>query len=229
MHFDSSFYKTAAVCSALSAVTTLLLIFLPNWFLPIEGFEARMGRVEEPAYVLRSWVYLLHPFLVLMASLAVAMRIRKLASAAAIVGLLGFVLWAFTEAAQQTLTLYAFDKWRVAYATADEMLRSQIRVGAMIYDGLWDAMYFLLLIAFSIGNSCFGWALVRQQGLTRIVGYCFLAAVLVTLQYVFAELQWPTLPEQIGAWIYPAIQPLGRALIGLWLWRVADETKPLAG
>jgi len=30
--------------------------------------------------------------------------------------------------------------------------RAQIRTNAMMYDGLWDAMYFLLLIGFSIGN-----------------------------------------------------------------------------
>lgn len=39
--------------------------------------------------------------------------------------------------------LFAFDKWRAAYATADEMMRAQIRTNTLMYDGLWDAMYFL--------------------------------------------------------------------------------------
>ena len=42
-------------------------------------------------------------------------------------------MWAFTEAGQQTLTLFAFDKWRVAYATADELTRAQIRTNTMMY------------------------------------------------------------------------------------------------
>lgn len=40
-------------------------------------FDERMARVHDPAYALRSWVYLLHPFLVLMAASGIAMRIRR--------------------------------------------------------------------------------------------------------------------------------------------------------
>jgi hypothetical protein len=34
-------------------------------------------------------------------------------------------------------------------------------------------------------------------------------------------------PEALARWSYPAIQPLGRTLIGLWLWSAADESAPL--
>jgi hypothetical protein len=229
LQFHPSFYKSAAVCSVLSAITTLGLIFLPRFFGPVEGFEARMGRVHDPMYALRSWVYLVHPFLTFTAALAVAMRIRKLASAAALIGLLGFALWAFTEAGQQTLTLFAFDKWRVAYVTADELTRAQIRTNTMMYDGLWDAMYFLLLIGFTIGNTCFGVVLARGHGLTRVVGYFFFAAVALTLTYIAGELGLPPVPEALETWAYPAIQPLGRTLIGVWLWRAATEDDALPG
>jgi len=86
MHFGPTFYRTAAVCSVLSAVTTLGLIFLPNFFTPVDSFEGRMARVHDPAYVLRSWVYFIHPFLVMMAGLAIAVRIRTVAAAFAVVG-----------------------------------------------------------------------------------------------------------------------------------------------
>ena len=225
MQFDPSFYRSAALCSILSAVTTLLLIFLPALFAPVEGFEGRMGRVQDPIYPLRAWTYLLHPFLVLTAALGVAMRIRRFAPAAAVIGLLGFVLWAFTEAGQQTLTLFAFDKWRAAYFAADEVLRSQIRSSTLMYDGLWDAMYFLLLIGFAIGNLSFGAALVRQHRFTRVVGVFFLAAFALTLTNIARDLSGFTLPELLSTWSYPAVQPVARILIGVWLWRAADETK----
>lgn len=227
MAFDQRFYRVAAVCSMLSAVTTLLLIFLPELFQPVEGFEGRMARVREPAYVLRSWVYLLHPFLVFAAALGMAMRIRTWKSAAAVVGLAGFALWAATEAGQQTMTLFAFDRWREAYFTADEATRAAIRTNTVMYDGLWDAMYFLLLIGFTIGNLAFGQALVRVRGFSRVVGGFLLAAVALTLTNITGELRWFTLPEPLATWSYPAIQPLGRVLIGLWLWRAADESRPL--
>ncbi len=186
-----------------------------------------MARVHERPYVVRAWAYLLHPFLVLGAALGIAMRIREGASAAALVGLLGFTLWAFNEAGQQTLTLFGFDEWRAAYATADELTRERIRSGALMYDGLWDGMYFLLLIGFSVGNLCFGQALVRKRGLTRLTGAFLLAAVLLTSTFMLSELGWALPSEAIGTWAYAAVQPLGRALVGVWLWRFSDERESL--
>src|SRR5689334_5493446 len=120
MKFDVSFYRAAAVCSVLSALTTLALIYLPDFYLPGDGFERRMSVVNDPAYKLRAWIYFFHPFIVFMASLGAAMRLRSTHSAPALIGLLGFLLWSFTEAGQQTLTLFAFDRWRSEYQNADE-------------------------------------------------------------------------------------------------------------
>jgi hypothetical protein len=135
-----------------------------------------MARIQDGAYVLRSWVYLLHPFLVFTAALGVALAVGRQAPVFAIAGMAGFTLWAFNEAGQQTLTLFAFDRWRVAWTGADETLREAIRVNALMYDGIRDAM--------------------GQIGVTL-------------------------LPQPVLDWAYPAIQPLGRLAIGVWLWRVA--------
>jgi hypothetical protein len=116
-----------AVCSVLSAITTLGLIYLPEFYQPVEGFEGRMRRVADPAYVLLSWVYLVHPFLTFAAALGIALRIRFLRPAAAIIGIAGFALWASNEALQQTMTIFAFDTWRAAYFTADAATQAIIR------------------------------------------------------------------------------------------------------
>jgi hypothetical protein len=218
---EARFLRFAAVCSALSAITTLLLIFLPEFFASAQGFEARMARVHEPAYILRSYVYLLHPFLVFTAALGIMFALRRDAPVLAIAGLLGFFAWAFTEASQQTLTLFAFDRWREAWAAADESTRAAIRINAVMYDGIWDGMYVLLLIAFAIGNACFGAALIVRTGLARVIGGFLFAACALTLCLFFRELRLPVLPEAVLDWSYPAIQPLGRLLLGLWLWRCA--------
>lgn len=221
-------YRTAAVCSLVSVITTLMLIFLPQLFAPVDGFEGRMARVHDPWYTLRSWAYLLHPFVTFTAALGVCLRLRSIAPVAAIVGFLGFWLWAFTEAAQQCLTLFAFDRWRVAYAGADESIRAHLPTLTLLYDGLWDAMYVLLLIAFAIGNTSLAAALVRQRGLSRLVGWLYVGAVLVTLRYLLPELGWPIQSGALETWAYPLIQPAARVLIGVWLWRYADERNGLA-
>ncbi len=222
---DARFFRVAAVCSMLSAITTLMLIFLPEFFASAQGFEARVARVHEVPYQLRSWAYLLHPFLVLTAALGVMFAIRRDAPVLALAGLLGFFAWAFTEASQQTLTLFAFDRWRLAWETADEATRAAIRVNALMYDGIWDGMYMLLLIAFAIGNACYGAALVRGQGLTRVVGGFLFAACVLTVLLFLNELKLQLLPPAMLDWSYPAVQPLGRLLIGIWLWRQATSTE----
>jgi hypothetical protein len=228
MKIEPSFYRAVAACSILSAVTTLGLIFLPEFYQPVEGFEGRMRRVDDPAYQLRSWVYLIHPFITFAAALGVGLRIRALRPVAAIVGIAGFALWASNEALQQTMTLFAFDTWRAAYFAADEATRAIIRTNAAMYDGLWNAFYFLLLIGFSIGNFSLGVGLLRAgRGFTRVVGFFLLAAVAITLPIISGELQWWSMPEPLASWSYPAIQPLGRTLIGLWLWKAANESTAL--
>jgi hypothetical protein len=226
---DPRFFRVAAICSFASVFTTLALIFLPEFWAPGQGFEARMARVHDPVYQLRAWIYLLHPFLVVTAALGLALgiatRLRTRAAILAIVGFLGFLLWAITEAGQQTLTLFAFDPWREAYATADAATRESIHLRTEIYDGLWNAMYNLLLIGFAIGNVCFGCALVAVQGLARVVGLFLFAAAALTVALFAGEFGF-AMPEPLATWSYPAIQPLGRALIGVWLWRIA-RTQPI--
>ena len=95
--------------------------------------------------------------------------------------------------------MFAFDKWRAAYFAADEATRAIIRTNTSMYDGLWDALYFLLLIGFAIGNLSFGIALTGAgRGVTRLVGFFFFAACALALTYITGELQWGTLPEPLA-------------------------------
>jgi hypothetical protein len=221
MSFGPRYYRFAALCSLASALTTLGLIFLPSLFPPVDSFDARMALVHDPAYQLRAWTYLLHPFLVFAAALAVALRLRRDASALALVGVLGFALWGATEAGQQALTLMAFDRWRVAYGDADAALRALIVERTAWYDALWDAMYFLLLLGFALGNACYAAALWRGTRFARVLAVFYAGASLLTLALISREAGGPGLPETLGFWLYPALQPLGRTLIGVWLWREA--------
>ena len=119
----------------------------------------------------------------------------------------------------------AFDRWRQAWLVADEAARSALRLQIGVYDGLWDAMYFLLLIGFFIGNTCYATVLLRRRGLSSVIGGFYLAAAVLTLQIFTVELGAPGLPEPWAGWVYPAVQPSGRVLIGVWLWGWADERK----
>lgn len=225
MRFTPAFYRFAAICSVASAITTLGLIFLPGQMVPAADFAARMARVADPVYQLYSWVYFTHPFLVVTAALGVAMRLRREAAPLVIPGLLAFLLWGATEAAQQAMTLFAFNPWRLAWLAGDPVLRDSMELRTAAYDGLWNAMYFLLIVGFFIANLLYGTAMWRGSGLSRVVGGFYFAATMLTLQIIVVEVGGPQLlPDALDFWVYPLIQPLARTLIGVWLWRKSVES-----
>lgn len=217
--------RVAAVAAMLSAVTTLGLILLPWLMPPAADLAGRMARVELPAYRLRAWVALVHPLLAFAAALGVAAALRPGAPGRAAGGLAGFALWAATEAAQQCLTLFAFDPWRRAWLAGDAAVRETMPLRVALYDGLWDAAYLLLLIGFVAGCAFYAAALVGRRGLAGVVGGFYAAATLLTLSILSRELGGPALPATVEPWLYLAIQPAGRLLTGLWLWR--EKTAPL--
>ena len=140
MRFSARFYRATAICSFVSAITTLFLIFLPKIYGPAGSIDARVALIHHPLWQL-PWSYLFHPFFTLTAALGVAVALRKIAPGRMIVGFLGFLLWAFTEAAQQTLTLTVFRRWAAAYPQADAAGREVLRLQIAAYDSLWDAIF----------------------------------------------------------------------------------------
>ena len=224
MRFTPAFYRVAAFCSIASALTTLGLIFLPGMMVPADDFAARMARVNDPVYRLYAWVYFTHPFLVVTAALAVAMRLRREAASLVVPGLLAFLLWGATEAGQQALSLFAFNPWRIAWLAGDPAVRATMEARTAMYDGLWNAMYFLLIVGFFIANTLYAMAMWRRSGMSRIVGAFYAAAAALTLQIIVVEVGGAQLlPDALDFWLYPLIQPLARTLIGVWLLRHADE------
>ena len=226
--FPPGFYRVAGIASILSAVTTFGLIFLPEFFAAQpDGLAGRMQRVTDPAYQLRAWTYFVHPFLAFTAALGVGLATRRAAPALALAGILGFGLWALTEAGQQSLTLFAFDDWRRAWLAGDPAVQATMEVRAAVYDGLWEAAYSLLLFGIIIGSSFFAAILLRLPDmLSRVVGGFYALAAIQSVLLQSGELGGPVLPETLAFWIYPATQPLARILIGLWLLRVARQGEP---
>jgi hypothetical protein len=94
-------------------------------------------------------------------------------------------------------------------------------------------MYLLILIAFFVGHILLGLAVRRvatsgaiAPALGRWVAIALWAAAALTLLFLLGELGANvTIPG--SAWFYPLIQPAGRTIIGLWLWREATwEEEP---
>ena len=223
MRFSQTFFRAAAICSFLSAITTLCLIFLPKIYGPATSFDQRIALVQHPLWQLRAWAYLIHPFITVTAALGVAVALRRAAASLVVPGFLGFLVWGFTEAGQQCLTFALFRRWANQYPAADVATRETLRSNIMFYDALWDAMFLLLLLAFFAGNILYALATWRGRGLTRLLSFFYIGAAFITLDIILGELHGPTIPGIISFWLYPLLQPAARTLIGVWLWRQHDD------
>lgn len=93
-------------------MTTLVPIFARDFYPTPAGLPARMALVERSVCLFRAWVYLVHPFLTLTVALGFATAWHRRQRGLATVGIAGFARWPMTEAAQQCLALFAFDRWR---------------------------------------------------------------------------------------------------------------------
>lgn len=119
--------------------------------------------------------------------------------------------------------LFAYDPWRLAYLAGDAGVRAAMPERDALYSAAWHAMWTFLLLPFLVGNVLYAAALVRQQGLSLAVGAFHAAAAVLTALLLLGEFGLPTLPEPVLALLHSSLQPIARALLGVWLWRNADE------
>lgn len=224
------FLKVAAICSFLGALTTALLIFLPNP--EASDFEARVLLYQNKRYLGKLWILFLHPQFNFIASLGVAYLLLKKYPAQIILGTLFLGIWAYTELSQQALLIDALNQiWRPGYLVAEEetskeMFRTLIE-GA---NGISDSKYFLVIYGFGLGSLMYGLALVHQTGIAKWIGIALLfIGVLSLLSFgrYYLGLTFLNGPVNwIYTWIYPYLQPLVRIAIGLWILKeLGNQTK----
>lgn len=219
MRFSATFFRVAAVCALLSAITTFGVHLLPLLVPPPVTFEDQIALAVNPAYVFRLWWVLAHILLVLFSMWGFAGA--KLPASAGPVGfgLFGFLLFSMAELVRTSLALNAVNAWRALYASgSDETARAMLRENLLSWPQVGNALFFLLILGFFLGNLCFGIATWRGRGLEKTVSVALLVWSAISLAGFASEYggqAWLELPE----WVAVTYQPAARTLVALWLWR----------
>ncbi len=223
-----TFLKFAAICSILSAFTTMTLMGID---VPTPSSIQEQARLHQhTAYLFRTWVYFLHPLLVLVAVIGFFTTQYRKYLGWSVMFLLFFFIWTHTEALQQALALDALNQyWRPAYLSTDDPTTKQAMEFLMLgFPGIYDSHYFLLLFAFGIGSTTMGIVMMRGSGLQRLLGYAFVFFGVLSLVSFINYYLWPNpsgaLVQFSYAWIYPWLQPLARIGLGVLLWRHTSQT-----
>jgi hypothetical protein len=222
------FLKFAAICSFIGALTTALLIFLPNP--EALDFESRTLLYQNNLYLSKLWILFIHPQVNIIASLGIACLLFKKYPLQIIIGTLFLFIWAFTEMSQQALLIDTLNQiWRPGYLGAeDEISKKIFSILIKGANGISDSKYFLVIYSFGIGSLLYGFALRRQERFGKSIGYalifigllslCSFGRYYLNLDFLNSIVDWSY------TWIYSYLQPLVRIAIGLWIF---DQIKSI--
>ena len=215
----SSFLRFTAVCAILTAMTTFLLWLLPKYYPVVNSELDKAMLYQDPFYMGRLWVNFVHILLAFMAYLGTAFIIWQRSRGLALAGFLWFVLWGFTELLGISVLIFAVNyTWRKAYPNADEAVQALLQQNIDLFMQWWDALFFVLLVFFFLGTLFYGLGTWQGKGLEKVISVLFLFGVPLTIFITisgYTSIAWPGI---VAGVVYPVLQPVSRALLGVWLW-----------
>jgi hypothetical protein len=218
------FLRLGAVAAALTFPTTLAIHLLPQLWADSLSFEARLDLRTNAVYMARLFVVLLHCLLVVISMAAARSLAPSGAAAAAGLGFLAFLGFAYTETLRTSLALFALNRsWRAAYAAAaDTAARERARALIEGFSGINDALFFVFIACFLLGTLCYGVAFRRAGGLTSVIGWLFLAWTALSAPGLIDAATGAETLSGYFDWVGPYFQAPARGLIAVWLWRAGS-------
>ncbi|MHA7872815.1 MAG: hypothetical protein ACX939_10735 [Hyphococcus sp.] len=215
------FYIFGAIAAIITAGTTLLLWWLPQQYASPITFEDAIALHANAPYITRLWVNFFHVFLALLGYAAAAWAVRGQAPVAAAIGFAAYGFWCFSEALGVSMNIWALNgDWRASYASAGAAERDLIEGSIHTIQGIWDGIFFVVLMTFLVGTIAYAVALFRGGALQKVLAGLFLLAAPLTL-IIMADGYFGASLSQWIEWSYPTLQPVSRALLGIWLFSVA--------
>ncbi|MDA0707609.1 MAG: hypothetical protein O2963_00825 [Proteobacteria bacterium] len=223
--------KFAALCSVMGAITTMLLIFLPN---PVAvDFEAQAALHDNALYMTKMWILFVHPQVNLIASLGLAVILIRKHPLKTVLGTLFLCVWAYTEISQQALIIDALNGfWRPGFlGSEDDSRRVLYRTLIEGAGALSDSKYFLVIYGFGLGSLFFGLAIKNTEKLGKWIGYSLIFIGFLSLSsfaryYLGLGFLTPAV-DFCYTWIYPYLQPSVRIAIAIWLFKQLDTKDKL--
>ena len=180
-------------------------------------------------YMGRSWVVLAHCVFVVVSMAAIPLLLTGTARLVALFGFGSYVMFAFVEMLRTSMSIFAINRtWRSGYeATSDELRRAAFRNAIDLFSGVNDALFFLFILAFTIGLFCYGFALLPSNGIDQGIGLLFLLWGLLSLPPLIGTIIGNEALAAPFSWVGLYFLPLARLLIGIWLWTVSTRLRAI--
>jgi len=211
------FLLVAIVCCLLSVITTLGIH--SNLFeLGELSFDDRIRLFENSKYIANKFWVIIHCLFVLIAMLGFLLIQFKKSPGFTILGFVFFAVFSFTEIFRQMLVFFYLNNLRRSYIeTNDDAVREMIQINIDHAGLIGYSLFGLFIVAFALGNICYGISLLGKTKVDRILAYLLLIWGFGNLT-AFGNEFWNS--ESVGQFVeYFSIiyQPIMRALVGLWM------------
>jgi hypothetical protein len=222
MTISKGFFRFAAICALVTALTTIVVHAVPNLYAQYDTFIKRVDLRNNWIYITRFWFVLLHCVFVVVSMYAVGIRRLRAAPVLLPLGFLSFVVFAYTEWLRTTLAIFALNRtWRSAYAAANEESVKQFTEAFInAFAGFNDAFFYIFFTFFLIGCACYGFAYIHLSGSERKIGWLFILWAATGVPAWIDEVLLTNLSAYF-AWMGWYFQCIARVIIGIWLWKTA--------
>jgi hypothetical protein len=215
-----AFLRFAALCAFISAVTTFGVHLLPLLH-PAPTFETQLQLAKNPVYIFRLWVVIIHILLVLGSMWGVAVVKFRTAPGWIGLGIGGYFIFGLAELFRISIVMNAVNPIRLRYLQQPD---PALKATLLNWPHLNDALFFLLVIGFLIGNLFYAIAFRKGVRLERWISLLLFIWSGLSLATLLQEYLYQTWINFIPEFISYTYQPFVRILFGIWLWIVAKET-----
>jgi hypothetical protein len=222
MQTNTLFIRGTAIACFLTVLTTLgIHAFFPN---PPSDFEARLLLYKNPIYLLNRWWVIIHCLLVLGAMWGFALVQMRKAAGFAGLGFVFFVVFAITEIARQIAVLFYLNGLRIKYLnTNDEAVKEILKISLDTFSLAGLSFFGMFVMAFGLGNLCYGLSLWREKGLGKALSYLLILWSFGSFLALGNEFWQNSHLETFIGYYNFTFQPLMRGLIAWWLWQAAKS------
>lgn len=213
---QKNFIRFAAICCFLSVITTLgIHLFFPD---APTGFEERARLHNNTMYLLNRWWIIIHCLLALIAMWGVFLVQYKKSPGFSGLGFLFFGVFAITEIARQLLVLFYLNPLRVKYlAETNEAVKTILKLEIENFSLLGTSMFGLFVLAFGLGNLCYGLSLFKEKGFSKVLSWLLILWSFGSFTALGNEF-WNSNGINIFIGHYNAFyQPIMRGLLAWWL------------
>jgi len=218
----TNFIRFTAIACLASVITTIGIHAFFNFDAPT--FEERVLLFQNPLYILNRWWVIVHCLLVTVSMWGFYLIQHKKSREFVGLGFVFFFVFAITEIYRQLLVLFYLNGMREKYLATDSEATKLFLANSIDNFGMFTyALFALFVLAFAIGNLCYGLSLIRETGLGKYLCVSLLiwsGGVFLALGNEFWEVPWiSSFLSQFNLYY----QPLARALFAVWLWKAAES------